>query len=171
MVKEILGVTPARSKNMARLSIDTEEMIMALEDHEGADYFLDVDTGEIVRISDLDPEKDDLAELVENNPERYRGIDPIPSSQSFEVMAEFADSCDNLEAQRALARALRGSHPFRRFKDALLSFPALREKWFRYHAEAFREFVRDWLEEEGIEADLQPLWFEHNAQQNSDVAS
>ncbi|HYY69306.1 MAG TPA: UPF0158 family protein [Terriglobales bacterium] len=157
---------------MARLLIDTEEMIMALEDHGGPRYFLDVETGEIVWVADPPGrEEDDLAERIEDDPQRYRHIDPIPSSESFNVMAEFVDSLDNPEAQRALARALRGSHPFRRFKEALLSFPAIREKWFRYHAEAFREFVRTWLEEEGIDADLSPLWFERKAQANPDLAS
>jgi len=45
----------------------------------------------------------------------------------------------------------------------LVTFPDIREKWFRYHDEAYKEFVLSWLQEEGIEADLRPVWFEKKA--------
>ena len=63
---------------MARLSIDTEMIMVALDDHTGAEYFLDLETGEVERISS-DPieEEEEIIEQIENNPERYRRIDPI----------------------------------------------------------------------------------------------
>ncbi len=146
---------------MGRLSIDTEMIMMALDDHTGAEHFLDLETGEVERISsDPTEEDEEIIEQIENNPERYRRIDPIESSQAFEAMEDYVSSLPESDAKSTLSRALSRSHPFRNFKDALLSFPDIREKWFRYHGETYKEFAISWLEEEGVEGDLRPVWFE-----------
>jgi len=149
---------------MARLSIDTEMIMVALDDHGGAEYFLDLETGEVERISpDPTEEDEEIIEQIENNPARYRRIDPMGSSQAFQVMEDYVASLPESEAKRTISQALSRPHPFRTFKDALLSFPDIRERWFRYHDEAYKEFAVSWLEEEGIEGDLRPLWFEKKA--------
>jgi len=149
---------------MARASIDTEMIMVALDDHAETEYFLDLETGEVERISSDPTEGDEeIIEQIENNPERYRRIDPIDSSQAFQVMEDYVSSLPESEAKRTLSQALSRPHPFRTFKDALLSLPDFREKWFRYHDEVYKEFAISWLEEEGVEGDLRPIWFEKKA--------
>ena len=152
---------------MPRPSIDTETIMMALDDHTGTEYFLDLETGEVVRFS-ADPAfnedvEDEFGEAMGNNPDRFRRIDPIPSSHSFQVIVYFMESLPESKAKKSLSQALSRSHPFRNFRDMLVAFPDIREKWFRYHDEAYKEFVLLWLQEEGIEADLRPVWFEKKA--------
>jgi hypothetical protein len=152
---------------MPRPSIDAETIMMALDDHSGTEYFLDLETGEVVRFS-ADPAfnedvEDEFGEAMENNPDRFRRIAPIPSSQSFQVIVDFVESLPESKAKISLSHGLSRSHPFGTFKDMLVTFPDIREKWFRYHDEAYKEFVLLWLQEEEIEADLRSVWFEKKA--------
>lgn len=142
---------------MAGIHIDTDELIMALEDNSGmAEWYLDRETGEVLHASDalLGEEDEDLAARMESDPERYVFIDPIPSSAGFDVMADFVEAVTDAAARRTLERALTGRKPFRTFKDALLDYPAERENWFRFKDAAYRQHAGTWLEDNGIEAKL-----------------
>jgi hypothetical protein len=142
---------------MSRLSIDAEELIMALEHHgDESEWLLDLQTGEVLFHADeeLVGPDDDLETQIERDPDRYRAIDPIPSSTGWQVMAEFIEQLPDGEVRENLTRALRHSHPFRSFKNALLAYPTVREQWFAFHERSLTQLARDWLDDEGIEADL-----------------
>jgi len=138
---------------MAELRIDADELIMALEDNSGmAEWYLDRETGEVLRASDtpLGDEDEGLSARIEAEPERYVFIDPIPSSAGFEVMTDFAETVADAAARGALERALAGRKPFRAFKDTLLDYPAERENWFRFKDAAFRRHAEAWLADNGF---------------------
>jgi len=68
---------------MARIRIDAEELVMALDDHdELAEWYLDRESGELLRISRefFDAEDEALGKRVEAAPERYLFIEPLPSA-------------------------------------------------------------------------------------------
>lgn len=142
---------------MTRIPVDIEMLTNALDDHSDEhQWCLDLETGEIIFVSDIALEEDDeLATAMKEKPERFRFIEPLPSTQAFQVMAEFVESLKEEKAAKALFRALNGPRPFRNFKDALLSFPAIRDEWFSYHDKRYRDFAIAWLKEEGIEAEIQ----------------
>ena len=142
---------------MAEIRIDTDELMMALEDNSGmAEWYLDRKTGEVQCVSDalLGEEDEELSARTEAEPERYVFIDPIPSSAGFETMADFVETVPDAAARRALERALAGRKPFRAFKDALLDYPAERENWFRFKDAAFRKHAEAWLADNGVGARL-----------------
>ena len=142
---------------MTGIRIDADELTMALEDNSGmAEWYLDRETGEVLRASDalLGEDDEDLAARIEADPKRYVLIDPIPSSTGFEVMADFVETVADAAARRALERALAGRKPFRAFKDVFLDYPAERENWFRFKDAAGRKHAEAWLEDNGIEAKL-----------------
>jgi len=142
---------------MSRLSIEAEELIAALE-HQGdeSEWLLDIQTGEVVFRADeaLVGPDDELEEQIAEEPDRYRVIDPLPSSTGWQVMADFVEQLPAGEARVKLTRALRHGHPFRNFKNALLGYPKLREEWFAFHEKSFIQFAQEWLDDERIEADL-----------------
>lgn len=145
------------SANMARITIDADELGMALEDKSGmAEWYLDRETGEVLRVSDdsFGEEDEELSARIEAEPERYVFVDPIPSSIGFKVMEDFVETVTDAETRRALERALAGRKPFCAFKDALLDHPAERENWFRFKNVADRKHAEAWLEDNGIAAKL-----------------
>ena len=142
---------------MAELCIRADELIMAFEDY-GTDlqHFFDRQTGEVLSILEEDMEEEDAMRL-EAEPDRYLLIEPVSSSVGYEVMSDFVDTLPEGKVSRELARALQQRHPFRRFKDVLLNYPAVREDWFRFHEQAFMKIIQEWLDDHGVDATLVPF--------------
>lgn len=140
---------------MPRIRIDAGELLMAMEDHGGyATSYLDRQTGEILRISEYDDEREELQDKIEADESRYLYIEPIPSQESFEVMEDFIASVSDEEAKSTLEQAISRRRPFRNFKDAFYDFPQVREEWFRFHNEMLLQKAKEWVEVEGIDAEL-----------------
>jgi hypothetical protein len=157
---------------MAKISIDEGDLLMAFESGDGmTEWFLDRQTGVVIGLGDnvlLDDDEDDDEEgweaeekalrraIYENDgeDERYLAIPSLPSHEGFRIMEDFARSQDDRRVRGALLAALDRRRPFRSFKDALLGFPDVRERWFAYHEERMREEALAWLRSEGIDAEL-----------------
>ena len=139
---------------MTGLCIRADELIMAFEDY-GTDlrHFVDRQTGEVLSLLEEDMDEEDL-ERLDAEPDRYLLIEPVPSWVSYEVMSDFVETLPEGKARRELVRALQQRHPFRRFKDVLLNYPAVREDWFRFHEQSFVKIIQEWLDDHGVEATL-----------------
>jgi hypothetical protein len=152
-------------ENMAQITIDTEMLIVALEDHGSEhEHFLNLETGEIEIVFDesVSGEIDEeFAQDMEGHPEKYRRIEPIFSGQAFDVMVDFVESLAESKAKQRLEEALNRRRPFRNFKDVLHYYPEIREDWFRFQEQAYKAFALAWLHREGIEAELRPLRHEN----------
>ena len=89
-----------------------------------------------------------------NAPNRYVPIEQIPSGDAFQFMSDFADEVAYWRIRSVLHGTLRGKHPFRRFKDAISSFPEEREPWFAYESIRRRDYIKEWARDAGIEIDF-----------------
>ena len=139
---------------MARIRIDPEELIMALDDHDVlVTCYLDRESGELLRISEalLGDDDQELGARIEAEPARYLFIEPLPSAFGYRLMSEFTETVEDSAARAALEHALNGRRPFRAFKDALLDYPPVRDHWFRFHHEHMLEEARLLLEAEGVD--------------------
>lgn len=153
-----------------KLKVDVADLteVMDFRSQE-SQSFLDLSTGVIHTLDDdllrrvEDDEIDDMpaweAELVdiaravlEDDGNRFAEITHIDSADSFDLMRAFVGrEITDAVARQQLERAITGPKPFRRFKDALLDFPALRERWFAFEARAKQEIARQWLDEIGVD--------------------
>jgi hypothetical protein len=169
---------------MAKIRIDEGELLMAFDSGDGTDHwYLDRQTGEVIFLGDdfgfdleddedeaedeEDAEDEDDAEAGWEDEERalrraisrdeegrrYLPVPSLGSHEGFRIMERFAASQDG-RVREALFDALDRRRPFRSFKDALMAFPDVRERWFAYHEERLREEALAWLESEGIDAEL-----------------
>jgi hypothetical protein len=143
---------------MATIRIDVDDLTTALSDHEN-EWVLDLQTGEVLMaewvrdptmhgdmglVLDADPGEGEEGELDPLESGRFRWISSIPSHDGFRWMERFAGQQDDRVRDR-LADALDRPRPFRRFHDALLDFPAVRDAWFRYEEQRLREEAEAWL--------------------------
>jgi hypothetical protein len=133
--------------------VNAEDLFVALEAGDGEiEWCLDLSNGDVVPVvGDADP---DLAEAVENQPERFVHIEPIGSHEAFRIREAFVAALPEGEPASELASALAQRRPFRRFKDALCDWPDVREQWFRFHDARLREIAQAWLAEREVEAEL-----------------
>jgi hypothetical protein len=66
-------------------------------------------------------------------------------------MEAFIETVEDDQVRPWLWRLIQGRGAFRRFKDALLDYPDLRERWFAFRDARAEQRMMDWLEVRGIE--------------------
>jgi predicted nucleotidyltransferase len=129
-------------------ALDLGELAEALEDHsDWCTWYFNRVTGAVRFASDdaIDDDDDD----IEDHPD-WIFIDPIPSRDAYEDMAEFVRRVPDHRAANLLARAIEGRGAFRRFKDTLFEFDELRAKWFAFHDTRMRRRAIAWLAEHDV---------------------
>ncbi len=117
-----------------RLPINMDELIQAMTDNmEGSEYFLDLDTGEVIWRNTWDSfqDEEDL-EAEELDKRNLKLIEPTPSYEAYEDMVDFARTVEDEALSEKLRIALDGKGAFRRFKNVLLDYPDERERWFEF---------------------------------------
>ena len=135
-----------------QLSVDFEDLRLALQDHSGeGSWFLNTETGEVVRLSDHDVLDEELAEEIEKG-ESFLAIPAQDSKAAYRDMRDFIAATEDHRLRGLLDGAFHGKGAFRRFKGVLREFPADRERWFAFEQQRIYDRIRRWLETEGIEA-------------------
>ena len=140
------------------IQIEKMWLIEALEDHSGmAQCYLDKQTGEIVRISEMyetEAEQQETYDRIESDPDRWVNIEPEPARDAFQVMADFVAGLPDGENKRMLERTLSFKKPFANFKRALLDMPEIRKQWFAFQESHASQAAENWLKAQGIQAQL-----------------
>lgn len=140
---------------MRKVKANLSELMDAFDDCRiGDEFYLDVKTGELLRVSDEFMERDEtekIYERLDSEPERYLSIPTESSREGYQDMVAFTESLEDENLKEKLWIALDGKGAFRRFKDVLLNYPEKREEWFKFQDERLEKRVREWLEENEIE--------------------
>jgi len=125
--------------------------------------YLHFDTGEVIRI--VDGVADPSMHTRIMNDARYLRIDPVSSREQYRWMERFIATVEDEELRRRLNTAIDGKGAFRRFKDALMSHPVDRERWFAFRSERLRSCMESWLTAHGIHSVERPTWHVPTAQE------
>ena len=67
----------------------------------------------------------------------------------YEIMERFSLSVSDEKTSEVRLRKIRGSGAFRRFKDTIYHY-GIKEDWFRFKDEAYKEIAVSWLETHGF---------------------
>lgn len=118
--------------------------------------YLHFDTGEVIRI--VDGVADPAMHSRIMNDKRYLRIDPVSSREQYRWMERFIATVEDDDLRRRLNIAIDGKGAFRRFKDALMSHPVDRERWFAFRSERLRACMESWLTAHGIRPVERPTW-------------
>jgi len=132
------------------LKIDLDELCNAMENSSFEnEYFLDLETGDILFISEYtdDEETEKLKDRIEEEFDRYERIPKAESNEGYSDMVDFITTVDNEHLAELLEVAINGKGAFRRFKDVLLNYPEERERWFRFKNERMEERALEWLDD------------------------
>jgi len=130
--------------------------------------YLHFDTGEVIRI--VDGVADPSMHTRIMNDARYLRIDPVSSREQYRWMERFIATVEDEELRRRLNIAIDGKGAFRRFKDALMSHPVDRERWFAFRSERLRSCMESWLTAHGIHSVERPTWHVPTAQEVQPIA-
>lgn len=88
----------------------------------------------------------EVVKKVEDNRDDYMGFEPMSSHESFRVMENFIAEIDDIPTHNKLIGVISRKRPFANFKNALFNYPFLRERWFRFHHEAYIQYVQDQID-------------------------
>ena len=115
---------------------DTGELISYPRDLEDGDYFEGEDN---LWLPDI--------EKVSADPDSYIEIGPMPASESFKVMEDFADSVKDYSIQEPLIRVLSNKKPFAHFKALVHQLPERHKNaWFAFKEQKMTEWIKAQLD-------------------------
>lgn len=131
------------------LNIDLDELCEAMEDSPYEhDYYLDLETGEILFTSDYmgDEETEKLKDQIEEDSDHYERVPKAESHEGYENMESFIATVEGERLAELLEVAIKGKGAFSRFKDVLLNYPEERERWFQFKDYRMQERALEWLD-------------------------
>lgn len=140
---------------MRKVKANLSELMDAFDNCRiGYEFYLDLETGELLRVSDefmMTDETEKIYERLGSERERYLSIPTESSREGYQDMVAFTESLKDENLKEKLWIALNGRGAFRRFKDVLSNYPEKREEWFEFKDERLEDRVMEWLEENEIE--------------------
>ena len=135
------------------LEIELAELCSAMEDSsEEHNYYLDLDTGKLLLISDYmdDEESKKLKDKIDDNFDRYELLPKVESYEGYEDMEDFISTVSDEHLAELLHVAVKGKGAFRRFKDVLEWYPEERERWFQFRDDKLKQRALEWLVNIGV---------------------
>ena len=135
------------------LKVDVDELCTAIDDNSWEHhYYLNLETGEIVFISDYmdEEEVEKSRDEIDENLGCYKPIPRTESYEGYEDMADFIVTVEDEHLRELLQMAINGKGAFRRFKDVLARYPDEKERLLRFKDDKLRERVLEWLECIGV---------------------
>ena len=129
--------------------------------------YLDIETGQIVMISDeelraVENDRDladfpdwqqemiRLAQQIFDQPEKFIELPSQFEINEYRIMERFCLSVEDQAISDKLYYAIKGRGAFRRFKDQIHRY-GLAEAWYQYLDEALEEIAKNWCEENQID--------------------
>ncbi len=70
----------------------------------------------------------------------------MESHESFGVMEDFIEMITEQRVREKFEEIIQRTKPFQQFKYLLLDYPLLREQWFLYKDERYREYVQEQID-------------------------
>jgi hypothetical protein len=118
--------------------------------------YLHMVTGDVIRVVDGVADPVTHARIVSDG--AYRRVDPVSSREQYRWMERYIATVEDAVVRQRLLQSIDGKGAFRRFKDALMTFPVERERWFTFRSERLRMCMEAWLESQQIAAAPRPDW-------------
>lgn len=142
-----------------KLKIDFNELVDAFGEA-NVDHHCIIDTKEnkIIYINE-EIESDASEKLEKMEDERYIALPARLPQNDFAIMEGFVYELgeSSFDLAEKFHNVLESRKPFRKFKDILLEYPEIREKWFKYKDNEIRNQTINWLCENNIELENQQL--------------
>ena len=135
------------------LKIDFEGLCSAMEDSsEEHNYYLDLETGEILLISDYmnDEEIKKLRDKIDENFDRYEQLPKAESYETHDDMEDFVATVKDEHLVALLYTAVNSKGAFRQFKDVFERYPEERERWFHFKDDKLKQRALEWLVNIGV---------------------
>ena len=120
--------------------IDKSILWSHITDYSGINYYLNIETGELV--DDLEGQLDD--DVLENDDYVY--VEPISSWEAYTFREDFIRTVKDIELERRLEIAINGRGAFRMFWQTLQDYPEEKKRWIAFEEEKISQYIDIWIE-------------------------
>ncbi len=145
--------------NTMLTTIDWEELELACErNSSNVHSFLDLQTGAVLVFYGESEEEEESRRRTEEDRERYVRVEPASSREQYRWMEKFVSTVNESSLRERLLIAIDGKGAFRRFKDLLVHYPGVRERWYTYRSTHLHDHINHWLGELEITDVVTPPW-------------
>lgn len=133
------------------LLVDLDEVADLLDSGNGEGGWIDLANGDTWNRDVLDAfdEFDDNRPDFDDDSDRWLAVTSVGGRAAYRDMQDFVSAVANTSAAEGLTVAIGGPGAFRRFKDALRSYPELEDDWYRFSDERRHGRARAWLAHAG----------------------
>lgn len=120
----------------------------------GMKCFYHLPTGEVVAYpdslsmgGDIDEEMwgEDI-EKVEENFHEYVPFTAMESHESFRIMEDFIELIEEQTTRSKFEEIIQRRKPFQQFKYLLMDYSHLRQQWFLFKVERYKEYVKEQID-------------------------
>ena len=144
---------------MKSIQIDWEELELACERNAvNVVSYLDRDTGAVLVFYGESEDEQERHRQVKHNTARYLEVAPVPPKDQYKWMEKFISTLTDDELRDRVLVAIDGKGAFRRFKDLLVHYPGVRERWFAYRGLHLHAYINEWIHAHNIDLAEPPPW-------------
>ena len=154
--ENFLAQARAQSCNHTNLRIKASYLLAAVQDQTpGIVYFLDVETGQILRDSYAKEVAADneLQRKLEAEPDRYLYLEPLTEADIEWIRRDFVKSLSPGMKEK-FDQAIENCGPAASFEEAAASDPAICRRWRKFYKKNCRKHILELLETGGVVADI-----------------
>jgi hypothetical protein len=133
------------------LLVDLDEVADLLDSGNGDGGWIDLNNGDTWNRDMLDAfdEFDEHRPDFDDDSGRWLAVPSLGGRAAYRDMQDFISAVTDPTASERLTVAIEGRGAFRRFKDALRSYPDLEDDWYRFSDERRHGRARSWLAHAG----------------------
>lgn len=135
----VAGAPPLRQMDFEGLQV------AFLDDSGRIEYYLDVETGEVVDFPSGDAE---MTGTVRSGPDRYRRVPQRSPQTDAADRAAFVQTVENVTVRTSLERALLSQDAAGEFRKALAQDRAVERGWYSFKNRRAEEAIERWLKSE-----------------------
>ncbi|MEW5802262.1 MAG: UPF0158 family protein [bacterium] len=130
---------------MKKLCVEMADLIEAFENEaEGIYYYLDMLSGEIVKVSEDYCADETLSQIDYNDHERFLKIDPLPPEELVKIRENFLELVEDENVRDKLEVALIHRGPIRRFLEVIGNYDENYQKWKQFQRQYMRTYIQTW---------------------------
>ncbi|MEW6382297.1 MAG: UPF0158 family protein [bacterium] len=130
---------------MRKVCIELADLIEAFENEaEGIFYYLDLLSGEIVKVSEDYCADETISQIDYNDPDRFLKIDPLSSDELHKVREDFLESVEDERIRDKLEVALMHRGPIRKFSEVIENYPEYHQKWNQFQKQQMKAYAQKW---------------------------
>lgn len=140
---------------MKKICVELPDLIEAFEnDCEGIYYYLNLLSGEIVKVSEDYCADETVSQIDYNDLKKFSRIIPLPPEEQLKIREDFLKYVDDEDIRDKLEIALIHRGPLRRFEEIIRNYNEVYLKWKQFQDKNMKTYIPKWIHSLDVDVEL-----------------